>query len=142
MEQIVSDASIIVKWFIQEKHSDKALKLRDMHVNGEIQIAAPELLPFEVLNALKYSRLFTLEELKKATISLSSYGIRLYPLKGELAEKTVEISIKKDITIYDASYIALALKLKTILYTADEKLIRKIGKEYAKNILHISEIIP
>ena len=140
MERIVADASVVVKWFIQEKHSDNALKLRDMHVNGEILIAAPELLPFEVLNALKYSQLFTLEELKMAAISLSSYGIELYPLKGKLAEKTVEISAEKDITIYDASYIALAQELKTTLYTADQKLIRKIGKEYAKTVLHISKI--
>ncbi|RLE69237.1 MAG: PIN domain nuclease, partial [Thermoprotei archaeon] len=38
------------------------------------------------------------------------------------------------------SYVALAQELETILYTADDKLIRKIGKEYAKNILHVSKI--
>ena len=140
MEQVVSDASVVVKWFIQEEYSDKALKLRDMHVNGETCVAAPELLPFEVLNALKYSHLFNLEELKTAAISLSSYGIELYPLKGELAQKTIEIAVKKNITVYDAAYIALAQELNTILYTVDEKLIRKIGKEYSKIVLHISQI--
>jgi len=33
--------------------------------------------------------------------------------------------MRKGITIYDASYVALALIHNTILYTADEKLIRK-----------------
>ena len=28
MERVVSDASIVVKWFIDEEYSDKALKLR------------------------------------------------------------------------------------------------------------------
>lgn len=140
MERVVSDASVIVKWFIQEEYSDKALKLRDMHINGEIYLAAPELLPFEVLNALKYSRLFNLEELKMAAISLSSYGIELYSLRGKLAQKTMEIAVRKGITVYDAAYIALAQELNTNLYTADEKLIRKTGKEYSKIILHISKI--
>jgi len=141
MERVVSDASVVVKWFIQEEYSDKALKLRDMHVNGEIYLAAPELLPFEVLNALKYSRLFSIKELKMAAISLSSYGIELYSLKGKLAHRTMEIAVEKDITVYDASYIALAQELNTNLYTADEKLVRKVGKEYSKIIIHISEIL-
>ena len=140
MEKLVSDASVIVKWFIEEEHSDKALKLRDMHVNGEIIITAPELLPFEVLNALKHSNLFKKEELKSAAQSLSSYGIQLHSLKGKIAEKTIEIAAEKDITIYDASYIALATTLNTTLYTADEKLIKKLGKEYKKIVIHISKI--
>jgi len=140
MEKVVSDASVIVKWFIEEEHSDKALKLRDMHVNGEVSVAAPELMPFEVLNALKYSGLFELDELKAAAISLSSYGIELYSLKGELAERAVEIAVEKDITVYDAVYLALANELSTVLYTADEKLIRKVGKEYGDIVVHISKI--
>ncbi|MHA1722933.1 MAG: type II toxin-antitoxin system VapC family toxin [Candidatus Baldrarchaeia archaeon] len=140
MEKVVSDASVIVKWFIEEEYSDKALKLRDMHVNGEIVIVAPELLPFEVLNALKYSNLFGREELKNAALSLSSYGIELYSLKGMLAEKTVEIAVENDITIYDASYIALADTLNMKLYTADQKLIRKLGEKYKKITIHISNV--
>jgi len=140
MEKVVSDASVIVKWFIEEEYSDKALKLRDMHVNGEIVIVAPELLPFEVLNVLKYSNLFGKEELKNAALSLSSYGIELYSLKGMLAEKTVEIAVENDITIYDASYIALADTLNMKLYTADQKLIKKLGEKYKKITIHISKV--
>lgn len=140
MEKLVSDASVIVKWFIEEEYSDKALKLRDMHVNGEIIIAAPELLLFEVLNALKYSDLFKEEELKSAALSLSSYGIELFSLRGKLIEKTVEIAVEKDVTIYDASYVALAATLNTKLYTADQKLVEKLGQKYKKIVLHISQV--
>ncbi|MBS7288228.1 MAG: hypothetical protein KIH01_05670 [Candidatus Freyarchaeota archaeon] len=41
MGKLVSDASVIVKWFIEEEHTGEALRLRDMHVNGEILLAAP-----------------------------------------------------------------------------------------------------
>lgn len=139
MERVVSDASIVVKWFIDEEYSDRALKLRDMHVNGEIQIVAPELLPFEVLNALRYSGLFTVKEVKMAANSLLSYGIELYPLR-EFVEETIEIALSKDITVYDAAYLALARKLKTVFYTADEDLIEKIGEEYAETAIHVSRI--
>jgi len=139
MERVISDASVIVKWFIEEENSDKALKLRDKYINGEIIIAAPQLLPFEVLNALKYSNLFNKKELEDAATSLSCYGIELYPLKNEFARKSVKIALENNITIYDSSYIALAIILNSKLYTADEKLIEKLDKKYKKLIIHIAE---
>ena len=138
MEKVVCDASVVVKWFIEEPFSDKALKLRDKHINGEIRIAAPHLLPFEVLNALKYSNLFSKEELRDAALSLSYYGIELYPLKNNFAKITVEIAMDNNITVYDAAYVALAQILDTKLYTADKKLIEKLGKNYQGLVIHIA----
>ena len=57
--EVVIDASVIVKWFVAEKGSDYALKLRDMYISGEIKIAAPELLLYEVLNAVQHKGLFS-----------------------------------------------------------------------------------
>ena len=93
-------------------------------------------MPYEVLNALKYAKLFKKDELIMVSKSLTLYGFRLYPLTGKLAERTVEIAMEKDITIYDASYVALAKEQKAKLYTADEKLIRKVNLDFVK---HISE---
>ncbi|MBO3809912.1 MAG: type II toxin-antitoxin system VapC family toxin [Candidatus Brockarchaeota archaeon] len=138
MVKVVSDASVVVKWFIQEKESEKALKLRDMHVSGQLDIAAPELLFFEVLNALKSSRLFSEEELKTAANSLLNYRVELRPLNKQLAEKTVEIAVKTNLTIYDAAYVALALDLDTVLYTADGKIVETAGEKYSGRVLHVS----
>lgn len=138
MVKVVSDASVVVKWFIQEKESEKALKLRDMHVSGQLDIAAPELLFFEVLNALKSSRLFSEEELKTAANSLLNYRVELRPLNKQLAEKTVEIAVQTNLTIYDAAYVALALDLDTVLYTADGKIVETAGEKYSGRVLHVS----
>jgi len=35
------------------------------------------------------------------------------------------LAFKENITLYDASYIALALKFNTLLYTADQELVNK-----------------
>ena len=135
--EVVVDASIVVKWFVEEEDSDKALKLRDRYVDGELRIAAPELLIFEVLNALHYKKLFSENELKEISEALEAYSLNLYPLKGDYAEKTIEVAFKNDITIYDAAYIALAMIRGTHMYTADEKLVRKMKhryKEYVKSV--------
>ncbi|MHA1607205.1 MAG: hypothetical protein ACTSWP_06665 [Candidatus Freyarchaeota archaeon] len=40
-----------------------------------------------------------MEELRAAALSPSSYGIELHPLRGELAEKTVEVAVDMDVTV-------------------------------------------
>ena len=134
MEKIVADASVIVKWFVDEVHSEKARELRDEYINGSVEILAPELMPYEVLNALKYTGLFNLNELVMVAKSLSLYGFRLYSLVGELAEITAKLAVKNNITIYDASYVALAEKLKAKFYTSDEKLIEKVKSDCVAHI--------
>ncbi len=140
MEEVVVDASVIVKWFVKEVYSEQALKIRDSYINGEIMIVAPNLLPFEVLNALRYTNFFNENDLKMIAEAMESYGFKLIPLEGKYASRTIEISLKKEITIYDAAYVALAVVLKTQLYTADKKMISKLGEEYAKFVAHISDV--
>ena len=48
MIEIVIDASVVVKWFIEENDSDKALLLRDRFIDGKVELYIPILLYFEV----------------------------------------------------------------------------------------------
>ena len=123
--KIVVDASVVVKWFVEERYSGEALTIRDSFIEGLIDIAVPSILYFEVLNALKYSGAFGEDELKKIARILEDYQFTAYGLEGAYAEKTVEVAMRKGITIYDASYVALALIEDADLYTADEKLLMK-----------------
>ena len=123
--KVVVDASVIVKWFLEEEFSSEALKLRNDYVRGVITIAVPSLLEYEVLNALKYSGVYTVKELKEIGLALNKYGFEVHELEGKLKEYIIEVALKKNLTIYDASYIALAKQLNTILYTADSELIDK-----------------
>ena len=123
--KIAVDASVVVKWFVEEKYSKEALIIRESFIEGLVDIVVPSLLYFEVLNALKYSGAFGEDELKKVARILEDYQFTLYELEGAYAEKAVEIAMRKGITIYDASYVALALIEGVDLYTADEKLLTK-----------------
>jgi len=123
--KIAVDASVVVKWFVEEKYSKEALIIRDSFTEGLVDIVAPSLLCFEVLNALKYSGAFGEDELNEVAHILEDYQFTVYELRGAYAEKAVEIAMRKGITIYDASYVALALIKKTELYTADEELLTK-----------------
>jgi len=131
----VVDASVVVKWFVEEEYSREARLLRNAYVDGLLDISVPSLLYYEVLNALKYSGGFGEDELKEVAKTLVDFQFTEYSLTGQYALRTIEYAMRKGITIYDAAYVALAETLNTTLYTADEKLIKKIGRpELVKHI--------
>ena len=137
-EKIVVDASVVAKWFLIEECSDKALQLRNDYIKGAVILAAPTLLEYEVLNALRYSGVYSASELKKIGVALNKYGLETHGLSGEVKERAVELALSKDITIYDASYIALAQHLGAKLYTADNELAEK----FPDTAVHIKQYHP
>lgn len=140
MKKIVVDASLVVKWFINEKYSQLALEIRDHFVNGEIELYAPNLLHYEVLNALKYSDLFSRENLADAVTSLENYGIIQLPLNGEYAQKTMTLAVEHNISIYDAAYVGLTDVMGICAYSADKKLVDTVQKDYGKSFFFITTI--
>jgi predicted nucleic acid-binding protein len=52
-EVVVADAPVVVKWFVEEEHTGDALRLRDDYVDRVVDVASPDLMPYEVLNALR-----------------------------------------------------------------------------------------
>lgn len=136
MDQLVLDASVIAKLFLKEKGSDIAIKLKDMHVKGEIEIIAPSLLKYELINILKYKN-FTKTEIKEALEVIRDYGFSIIELWDTLFDKAAELSTDYNISAYDASYVALAKDADTQLCTADQDLLDRVPK--LKFVRHISE---
>lgn len=137
-KKFVIDASVIVKWFIDENHSDKAEIIKEQFINEKINIIVPSLFYYEVLNALKYSKLFRLDELNLVGESIENYGFNVIMIRDEIREKMISIAINHDISIYDACYIALAEKFNTQLITADEKISKKLPKNLKLNIINLN----
>ncbi len=63
MVDVVVDASVIVKRYLEEEYQREALLIRDRYTEGAIFLHAPALLPYEVLNALRYGNVYNAEEL-------------------------------------------------------------------------------
>jgi len=143
MIELVVDASVVVKWFIEENDSDKAILLRDKYIEGNVDFYVPSLLYFEVLNALKYSQLFNSSELNDAGESLENYGLKVVAIKNELRENMIKIALDHELSIYDACYLGLSIGLDKLFCTADEKIIKKLPitlKEKVKSLKQIEEI--
>jgi predicted nucleic acid-binding protein len=136
--EVVVDASVVVKWFLIEEFREQAIQLRDDYIKGKIELMSPAIMPFEVLNAIRYSsKGIKKDQLEGVGKSLLHYGIKYLSFNEERLLKTTEIAIEDDITIYDAAYIALAKMMQTNLYTADMQLIKKLDDTNKSFVRHI-----
>ena len=136
-QALVLDASVIVKWFVEEELTLQALAIRDAYHQRTIDILEPALLPFEVLNALRYKPDFGTEDVKAAAKSLTDFQFHVFFLDRALAEKTAEIAFLFGVTIYDASYFALAVLQSCTFVTAEKKLMTKLKDQ--PGVLHLKD---
>jgi len=130
----VLDASVVLKWFVDEEDSDQSLRLREEFYRRKREIIVPDLLLFEVANALRYNPSFTAEEIEEAMKTLFDMGIEIITPTYSLLAKAIELAKSLDVTCYDAAYLALAEELGFEFITADEKLCRKVSKEMRSKV--------
>lgn len=124
----VLDSSVVIKWFSNEDDTDKALALRESYLEGNVNMASPDLVIYEIANALRYSKSLSETDVKNSISSLMSMGISIIVPTRKVIESAIDIAYQSDITIYDAYFAALAQELNFKLVTADEKLHNKIKK--------------
>jgi len=91
---------------------------------------------YDTLNVLRYAGLYGEDELVEVARALSEYGFDVWVPSGKLHEETARISLRYDVTVYDASYVAIAMHLGAPLYTADIELVKK---ELARHISSFRE---
>lgn len=124
-EEYVVDSSVVTKWFLIESDSKLAIGLRDDFATGRVSLVAPTLLFYEVMNALRYSALFDEADLVRAAKSLSKYQFGVWRPRGKLLELSAMLSLRQDLTIYDACYVALAQRIRSKVITEDKEILDK-----------------
>jgi predicted nucleic acid-binding protein len=122
---LVIDASVVVKWFVEEEFTSQALALAEDYERRRIDLRSVQLMPFEVMNALRYNPELGETEVEKAGEALTCFGVALYPILQDLHTLALRCAYRYGLTVYDASYLSLAQFLTCDLYTADKKFIER-----------------
>lgn len=136
MAQCVVDASVVAKWFLEEEFSEEARQLHDDYAADLVEVIAPSLLPCEVLNALRFTMVFSSDELEEIAKVLDRFSFTLHPLESTLSRLTVGLASSAEISVYDASYAA-AQHLNVPLFSADDRLLKAVSR-YTK-AFHVDE---
>lgn len=142
-EFVVVDASLAVKWLIEEDDSDKAHAILRSWNNQNIVRAAPYIMLFEVANVLHRrvvsgalsagQSTFLMEQLLDAQLELH-HPTGLHTRALELA------SLPGQGAVYDAHYLALAEILGCEYWTADRRFYRAASR-VVRSVRWIGEFV-
>ena len=129
---VVVDASVALKWYLDDEElGAKALTVLTHYVSGDINMIAPSLLEYEVINGLKIAQ--KRGRINKNTIQSAVEGFFNLEIKVYDAcyffDEALDIMNSFDISLYDASYLALAVNKKSPFVTADKVLYNKVRKK-------------
>jgi predicted nucleic acid-binding protein len=117
--QCVLDASVVIKFLVEEAGSAQALALLD---RAEKRIA-PDWISVEVAAALwnkvKYSKLLAVHA-ERSLQDFPRFLHRLLPCQPLLAD-SFQLAIRLQHPVYDCLYLALAMNESARLVTADKK---------------------
>lgn len=123
MSRYVIDASVAIKWIVEEEGTAEALS-----VLGNAQLSAPDLLVAECANILwKKVRLNELSEDQAmvAAQALEQAEVELLPTRHLLGSATA-LAVELDHPAYDCLYLALALERNRQFVTADKRFKHKV----------------
>ena len=124
---VVVDASLAVKWLVEEDDTDKAHAALQSWVARDIARIAPHLMPFEVANAL-HRRVVRGElnvgDSTRMMARLLESRLEFHQPPGLHVRALQLASQLKQSAAYDAHYLALAESVGCELWTADERFYR------------------
>jgi predicted nucleic acid-binding protein len=125
------DASIAVKWILDEERSDRARVLYRDAVRAGEPIVAPPLLPLEVTNILR-QRMRTRDGLSLVAATQHLDDFLAFPMEfhnpaGLHPQALVLADALSLPATYDAHYLALAEHLGCELWTDDQRLLRHVA---------------
>ncbi len=141
--RIVVDSSVMVKWFIPETYSEEALKLLEDHLHSYTEIVIPSFAFLEFCNAMrKYfiRGIVSKQRAAEAYSLLNEIELHSISITRDMVKKALEYALETHVTLYDAYYIVLAKNLKTVFYTADEKLLSRLSS-FEPLVRHVADYV-
>ena len=124
IKAVVVDASVVLAFLLAEPEADRYLEEMVRAQEGKIDLLAPTLQFYEILNGIETSVLRKRIERTSAGEIWERYlglGIHLHD-QSEQGGEIMELSIKLDLTGYDAAYVVMARRMGTGLLSLDEKM--------------------
>lgn len=139
MRLAVIDANIALSWVLSDEPSSKAiLRLLDDFIAEKVRLIAPSLWEYEVHNVLRVSIArdrINEQQAQRASQSLLKLRIELYEFRPLLIDAW-NLALAYNLSIYDASYLALANQQRCEFYSSDRQLIKAAQKS---GLIHLPE---
>ncbi len=137
----VVDASVAVKWFVQEDHHEQA---RDL-LRADDALLAPDLIVLEITNVVwKKTMRGEIDQPQAAIIAaaIRQGEPQLYP-STDFSERALEMALSLNHPIYDCVYLACAEHFDSPLITLDQRLCKAAANtKFASLVRHLDDARP
>jgi len=135
----VVDASVAIKWFIPEIHSEAAVQAKSVRQ----QLHVPAFLTLELGNVI--AKKIRREELTRADGETVLKELRDLPLQRHADERLFPAAYKLTLdtrqSLYDCLYLALAETINGRLITADRKFYNALaGGPYGRRLIWVEDL--
>ena len=126
----VVDTSVVVKWFwdVEEPDADKARLLRNAFIDGACRLRAPDLLLVELANALVTGQRAKSDKVNAALEAVREMELDIQQFRWQTLVRAIQFASLYGVTVHDAYFLAVAAESRSILITADERFIKKVGR--------------
>ncbi len=98
----------------------------------------PDLLFYELSNALRYNPRFFAGDVKEAMQAILDMGFEVKGIEAQIIDRAVEIAFDYNVTLYDSYFLALSQVEKKPLITADYKFYERVRR--IKNIVRLADL--
>ena len=123
MIPLIIDTSVALKWLNQdnEKNAEEADKILTQARSGQIELLAPELIKYEIANALLFSKKISKKDIDYLLNIFYMLPITFINDSPDLAKEAYNLAADLHITYYDASFMSLAKQYDGVLVTENVK---------------------
>lgn len=138
MKRMVLDGSVAVSWFLEDETSPYGTEVRGLIPDAEL-VSVPAHWMLEVTNALLMAE--RRKRIAAAPVNHAVGILRQMPIRvdtetdDQAGRQTLELARQHALTIYDAAYLELALRLGAALASLDEPLKTAAKKRGVKLVL-------
>lgn len=138
MISLVIDTSVAVKWLNQdnEANAGEADKILADAKNNQVKLFAPELLKYEVGNALLFGKKISTRNIRDLMNIFYSLPITFIAANPDLASYAYVLANDLKMTYYDASFLSLAKLYNAALVTEN---IKHQGKTSEVKVIPLSK---
>jgi predicted nucleic acid-binding protein len=141
VSEFIVDASVAVKWFVVESHSEQADELS----LGRYRLYAPRIIVTEVANALSrktMAGLMSVDEACHYLPSLRSFFDSIVEI-DDMIEPALINACELRHPIYDLIYLETARRMNDQMITADRRFTSKLaGSDLARHVTLLSDWQP
>ena len=125
-DTFVLDCSVAAKWVLPEPDRAPALGLFEQYAVGEVMLIAPDILLAEFASLVaKRSRRKQISpaQAHEAFLLMTKCAPRLFDTRPRLS-RALDLSLRRQMSLWDCVYLALALEHNCPVLTADLRLCR------------------